>query len=71
MSRWNENLGSVSVSNDINEIHSEWVYMYKTERDLRDGHCICGRAHIKHVHFFINLKNGNSIEVGGGWRQQF
>ena len=66
MSKWNENLKKVSESNDINEIPQEWIYMHKTERESRDGHCICGRSHIKHVHFFANIKNNNVIEIGGG-----
>ena len=66
MSKWEENLKKVSESNDIDKMHQEWAYIGRATRELRDGHCICGRAHIKHVNFFCNIKNKNMIEVGGG-----
>ena len=68
MSHYNfdENLISLSKSNNIENSKKEWRFAFYNIRDDRCGKCICNKTHLKHVYLYRNKNTGEYIECGKG-----
>ena len=65
-SNFEENLISLSKSNNIENAKEEWRFAFYNIRDDRRGKCICNKTHLKHVYLYRNKITGEWIECGKG-----
>jgi hypothetical protein len=64
------NIKQLSESQDDNEVSKEWEYYKDETLATVSGKCICNHK-VKYVYYYVNILNGNIIQVGDVCRKKY
>ena len=64
------NIKQLSESQDDNEVAKEWEYYKNETLATVSGKCICNHK-VKYVYYYVNILNGNIIQVGDICRKKY